>query len=915
MLSGATDTHSKPGLYRWRRESKGPASKPAFDYDNVEHWIKRVEQASEFAVSEVFAPKKPARRAQREPRPVLDLESTDQLHDHDDAYTEAQDLLSEWLSNKLTLELGSEEDDEPEDDTSKPTKPPPPEFVKYNRFDDLYHYLEQETENSNAQDFMQQLLQKEVVDSGILRSLRSDQSCKPAKRRDPRVTMEVRHQQVKENRARRQRETEKQRQTAALKKSALTQAQKLVQEESRQKALRAKKEDEEIQREMVKLRKEMNERKRTMEEARKIEWERQELENKRALERLHTPPGGREHEPERRRLEKHAKIQELLSQVYAENHRCLQKHFSIWYKLVLERRVKMGKARALADWKHQQRTFRAWRHHVWTRKLERETQQMEVELRDQNRKQQVAAECYQKRLLRHCLTEWQLYCRAEKEKRELEARKEETKRKMAALLDAASSLGSPKPRSENQMELNNGASETTEKVVEETRSVASDSRTPVILHRNPPEKVTSAPRHAWQVTRQHAALTSDELEQHRLHTPKTPQRSGHQGKPASSGENFENRHLFQKEMIEEQRRQLEEQKQMILGLMENQRLMICKQEAKRASAVTAELSAQVITHNGMHRAGGDPSMEGPSHRKQEAPCSLPFPSEHSNTSPAQSTVSTARKITGASSPHPVVRAMEERAAQRAERKRLLEETRRRREEEKLAQLRAAESQRLEMEAAEKESQLERKREEKRLQRQKEEEKQRRLQRERDLSEKARLHHEKRLLKFWGLGPWKKLVAQSRQDMERAASHYRLVLLRGGLLGWLHAVREMEAERNQRAEQLADTLLLRRTFQQWMKYKDYLSVQEERADRRHKANLRRKTFTAWLNLVQEEKLSMWEKQRSAAEHNQRRVLLTALRTWSHFPKFMRELRLKEERRQMLRQRVAEILPDFRLGPES
>jgi hypothetical protein len=56
----------------------------------------------------------------------------------------------------------------------------------------------------------------------------------------------------------------------ALKKSAFVEAQYLVQEEKRRKALEAKKEKEEVQREMVKLRREILERRRTVEEAWKM---------------------------------------------------------------------------------------------------------------------------------------------------------------------------------------------------------------------------------------------------------------------------------------------------------------------------------------------------------------------------------------------------------------------------------------------------------------------------------------------------------------------------------------------------------------------------------------------------------------------------------------------------------------------
>ena len=75
---------------------------------------------------------------------------------------------------------------------------------------------------------------------------------------------------VKENRLRREKELERQRIEKTLKKSAFLEAQYLVQEEKKRKALEAKKEEEEIQREMVKLRREIIERRLTVEEAWKM---------------------------------------------------------------------------------------------------------------------------------------------------------------------------------------------------------------------------------------------------------------------------------------------------------------------------------------------------------------------------------------------------------------------------------------------------------------------------------------------------------------------------------------------------------------------------------------------------------------------------------------------------------------------
>ncbi|KAG8450068.1 hypothetical protein GDO86_002621 [Hymenochirus boettgeri] len=705
------DGNRRKELYRWKRGDKGTGNKAKFDYDNVDHWIKRVEEASEFAVSEVFSLKKQTSRNQRPKAPVLDLESIDQLVDHDDAYTEAQDLLSEWLSNKLKDELASDEEDmDPAALTAQ--KQPTPEFVKYNRFEDLYTYLEQETESTTTQEFLQQLLQKEVVDSGILDGLRSDCSKDKRRQEDPRLTMELRHQQVKENRAKRQQELENQRKERAARKEALSQAQLLVQEENKRKSLKAKREEEEIQREVVKLRKEMNECKKVMEEARKLEWKRLQNSTK-PQDRIQSLSLNEQEQVEnRKKMEKQARIKELLGQVYAENRRCLQAHFSIWYKMVVDGRVKMGKARALSDWKRQLRAFRAWRDYAWSSKVERETQKMEVNLRDQNRKQTLAQETYRKRILHRCLVEWQLWSRAEKEKRELEAQKEKTKKKMAALLDAASALGSPK-ESQNY----NCPFPISLQVDRDCITTQECAPSPSVLSKIDPSEPPKAPRHAWQVTREHAALTPEELNQHRAQSANTSHvhpPGGSKKKVPPFGDNFQNRHHFQQQLIEEQRRQLQEQKEMILGLMENQRLIICKQEAMNATALTAQLSKPPPRPMAPHSTGSDiTTARSPRYRQQ-----VTVFTSCRDSSPPQSTVSSARRPPGfLANGHPAVRAMEERAAQRAERRKEMEELKRKREQERLAQLRRRKRSVCGKEAAEKEAILERKREERRLQKQ------------------------------------------------------------------------------------------------------------------------------------------------------------------------------------------------------
>lgn len=64
---------------------------------------------------------------------------------------------------------------------------------------------------------------------------------------------------------------------------------------------------------------------------------------------------------------------------------CQKRYFSAWHKLILDHRIKLGKAGTLSDWKLQLKVLRAWRDYTRSQKLRRETQAMENDLREENR--------------------------------------------------------------------------------------------------------------------------------------------------------------------------------------------------------------------------------------------------------------------------------------------------------------------------------------------------------------------------------------------------------------------------------------------------------------------------------------------------------------------------------------------------
>ncbi|NXK30463.1 CC191 protein, partial [Piprites chloris] len=858
--------------------------------------LKRVDQA----VSEAFSCQKSSYPRGPE-SPITSLETMEQLRDYDEACEEAQELLSNWMKSKLQLELSDGEDEVDSVLLEEPSAGPP----KSEQFDDLCSYLEREMESSSVQKYLQHLLQSEDVNCGIMKHLRLEDIKEKQKLADPRIVMELRHKQVKENRMRHQKALELQRQEESLKKAILSEAKLRAQEEARRKALKAKKEEEEIQREMVKLRKEMAEKRLTMAEAWRMEGKRQEKIQKLSVQEVPvtvSPPLVLRKEEQG--VEKQRKAEELLHRIHTSKHRCLQQHFSAWLKVILEQRIKMGKARALADWRCQLKALRAWRNYAWAQKVEQETQQLEVHLQDQNRKNQLAAEHNQQRLLRFCFLAWQRWSRAEMEKRELQMKREETKRKMAQLLEVVSQ---GKGGLHGPLEVNQPR--TAESEIKSTLSQSKASfpgqspNTCLQLDHSCWDTVYTShfcrkDKFAWEMTVKHAALSVQDqavcrnqvataLQQFQAHGPKTS--------PAY-GSRFEHRHAFQQRLIEEQRQQLQKQQKLILKLQENQRLSRDKDEAAQATAVMQP------TDNSVSQT----REEKQSRSKNTTPLSSPDSHGPENTGVAMQGRRPSSHVTLA---HPILKGMEERAIQRAEQRRKLEEAKQRKAEEKLAQLKAEEEARQRKEAKEKEAQREKRREERRQQKLKELEKQRRLEKEQQLQKKAKDHYEKVLLRKLGIVPWKRLREQAKENLVMAQRHHCLSLQRKCLMTWLQDTQQSLMEKMSQAEDFYSHMLLRWGFRNWLKYKDYLSTQEERASTFHAACLRRKYLRAWLDFITEEKRTLWEKLKIATQHSNKRLTLNAFKAWRQYPLLMKKEREREERRNQLRRRVAEILPNF------
>ncbi|TEA37396.1 hypothetical protein DBR06_SOUSAS1910125 [Sousa chinensis] len=903
-----TSSRERSGLNGWKQFTRKPSlTKPVFDPDNVEHWIKRVEKASEFAVSKAFSAGN-SDLSRRLWNQIVDLETPEQIEDHDEVYAEAQELVNDWLDTKLKQELASDGDGDTEDTVSR--IPPVPEangHLKYDKFDDLCGYLEEEDESTTFQKFIDHLLHKDVVDSGILEDLGMNENQDKKWQKDPHLTMEMRHKQVKENRLRREKQLERQRIEKTLKKSAFLEAQYLVQEEKKRKALEAKKEEEEIQREMVKLRREIIERRRTVEEAWKIEKKKQEENSPKNPEKgmfqsVHTLL-----DEEKMAKERKKKLKELLIQTFKENHQCQKRYFSAWHKLILDQRIKLGKAGTLSDWKLQLKVLRAWRDYTRSQKLRRETQAMENDLREENRKQQLATDYNRKQVLRHHFTEWQHWHRAEIQKRELAVTKEETRKKMNELLKAAS-LGKLSANVSSSISLLEEAT-----AMEDPPRNGEAAAVPSLCEKPPlgtngyvPSPHLGRPsKDILQVPLQNVPLDTSDTKPHKALDTEPSQQPGNKEKLRTSSQkaepmcmgHFHNRHIFQQQLIEKQKKKLQEQQKTILELRENQRLAEARRAAGHADTQSCLLS--------------NPGEDERKRTCQVLPKSpVASPGTEGSRSDSRSSLSGPRRNPRQlMAPHPILKGRAVlRAVQRAERRRILAERKKKKEEEKLAQLKAQEEEHRKREAEEKEAQLEKKREEKRLKKMKELEKQKRIKRNQQLEAIAKEHYESVLLRKKGLEPWKRLRMQSKQNLQVAKGHHSLALQRKCLLTWFQWSRESLARKMAKADQFYSQILLRRVIRSWLQY---LTDLEEEVQTLCVHFLQKKIFRAWYNVVREARIDSQNKHKVAVEHSDRRILWITFQTWKKFAKFTKEERGKEERREQLRRKVAEILPDFQM----
>lgn len=125
-------------------------------------------------------------------------------------------------------------------------------------------------------------------------------------------------------------------------------------------------------------------------------------------------------------------------------YRTLKFHFTAWYKQVLTRRSQAAKAQALADWKLLQCAWTAWRSETLRANADRESERYRQHVGKQVNYQRQADEQHRKMVMRKCFHSWRRFVKMHHLYSEAEERKNATRSKMTAFLDAVSSTAGKK---------------------------------------------------------------------------------------------------------------------------------------------------------------------------------------------------------------------------------------------------------------------------------------------------------------------------------------------------------------------------------------------------------------------------------------------------------------------------------------
>ena len=958
-----SDHFHKDGLYRWKRQTDNKVysrSQKVATTSDIQNWIQKVEDASNKAAESVFQGK-PAKH--KSGKRVAALKTLDQLREHDTALTEAQDLLSQWMEEKVHLDVDDgggdlyendalyqrtleskvkKEWDHLLDNNSEPIQMP--RKVKEDK-DDPYAYLDKMDEREAVDSIIEHMLNKKLVKDAFTEDLGLDDT---SIHKDPRTKMELRHKQVKENREKREKELEKKRRAQQAKKTAQNQAKLMIMKEEKDKMMKARQEEMAIKKEMARIKKEMQEERKKQKETKKNE----ETEKKTVISEAKLMVDQEREKEREERLQRQLemeerqrvliqKMEEMEIRRKANEMKIMHNCFKAWYNIALERRLQMGKARALCDWKLLLRTWNAWRSVVRSRRLELETRQHEIDIIKTHRNNQVAENHHKCAILRKYFMAWQVWVQQELERKEMQDMQEKTKMKMAVFLEAASEGKLWKEVEEDESvtsdiqkrpppNVDDFFNSQPKRPSTSLSTVSTDTDVSRKQKRSPPNRI---PTQAWQVTKKHLNLTPEEIarlgggepmeEQEKPTDLQVRKRFGTQPWMNTKyiTNNFENRHKAQEKIIKDQQKQLHEQKRMIEELQFSKQKQTLQQQADTQKEIQNLLEKQPLSDSVLKERGWFPdqtrvkkgetkrNLENKEHHGDPLATERSTVSEGGQTSRTNVSSTTAVSSKSNSKYLALQKKMDERAEERAKKKKEREEKRRQTEEEKLEKLKAEEEELIRKEQEEKKARVAALQEKKRQEKLREQKRIEHEERIRQLSSLADEHYRKSLMKYKGMLRFKKLVEMTRQNEVKAMKHWRECLKRKALKQWKENVSEIQLEKEKMADKMFQYLLIKRCFRNWTLVKNHVEILDGRAKRYFNRNMKNKIFVSWREWAKQEKSDNIEKERRAREHCVWSLKSKYFLKWKRHPEELKKEKEREKRRKEMRLTVAALLPDY------
>ena len=257
-----------------------------------------------------------------------------------------------------------------------------------------------------------------------------------------------------------------------------------------------------------------------------------------------------------------------------------------------------------------------------------------------------------------------------------------------------------------------------------------------------------------------------------------------------------------------------------------------------------------------------------------------------------------------------VQDMEERARLRAERKAELERLKEQKQKEKLDAQRQKEEEERKREENEKQKRLDEMREKKRIEKEEEMEKERKANEATMKFDLAAEHDRRRLLKWWGMEVWKKCLDDGRLKTKMAEEFREKTTQKLHLKAWATHVRDLNVERNRKSILCQRRQLQNKYFGAWRCLKENSLQLEVKARQYWSDSLKRKAFAVWTIWTHDEKMVGWDKEKAADDHHDKALVKKVFQSgFKKLPVIAKRERERESRKNLLRRKVADLLPDF------